>query len=206
MITLYSGTPGSGKSLHAAYRIIYWLEHGIPVIANFPIDLTYFNRGVFHNKPPKKPVLFTYLPDFEITVPYLMKYAKEHHKPGKEGQTVVVIDECSILFNSREYGRKDRMQWIKFLQCHRHYGYNFVLITQNDRLIDRQIRSFIEIEYKHRNAKNFKFIGHVLSLIFGGFFVAVEMWYGMRLKCSHQFFVLRKKKANIYNTQMIFDE
>ena len=38
MIYLYSGTPGSGKSLHTA-SVIYWtLKRGVPVIANFAIN------------------------------------------------------------------------------------------------------------------------------------------------------------------------
>ena len=39
MIYLYSGTPGSGKSLHTARVIYYSLKRGFPVIANFPINL-----------------------------------------------------------------------------------------------------------------------------------------------------------------------
>jgi len=39
MIYLYSGTPGSGKSLHLANIIWQKLRSGRPVIANFPIQL-----------------------------------------------------------------------------------------------------------------------------------------------------------------------
>lgn len=41
MIELYSGTPGSGKSLHCAERIYWRLRQGQPVIANFPIEPGY---------------------------------------------------------------------------------------------------------------------------------------------------------------------
>ena len=43
MTELYSGTPGSGKSLHSAYRLIEQIEKGKTVIANFPINMNYFN-------------------------------------------------------------------------------------------------------------------------------------------------------------------
>lgn len=46
MIELYSGTPGSGKSLHAAQKIKQWLEIiGEPVITNFP-----FKARVLHER------------------------------------------------------------------------------------------------------------------------------------------------------------
>ena len=39
MILLYSGTPGSGKSLHVAERLYHLLRAGRPVICNFNINL-----------------------------------------------------------------------------------------------------------------------------------------------------------------------
>ena len=39
MIYLYSGTPGSGKSLHQASDIYWWLHNGHPCICNFEINL-----------------------------------------------------------------------------------------------------------------------------------------------------------------------
>ena len=50
MILLYSGTPGSGKSLHVAERLYHLLRAGRPVICNFNINL---NRI-----PPKRRDLF----------------------------------------------------------------------------------------------------------------------------------------------------
>lgn len=68
MINLYSGTPGSGKSLMAAYEIINRLNLRRDVIANFPIDLSYFGK--------RKIGRFTWLDNSELTVSYLLDYAK----------------------------------------------------------------------------------------------------------------------------------
>ena len=38
MIRLYSGTPGSGKSLHVAEKIYNRLSAGKPVVCNFAIN------------------------------------------------------------------------------------------------------------------------------------------------------------------------
>ena len=203
MIELYSGTPGSGKSLYCAYEIIRLLNKGRNVIANFPIDMDYFK-----NKKGKSSVLlrkFIYANNQELTVQFLKQYAKCWHAPFKEHQTTIIIDECASIFNSRSWDAKDRMEWIYFFQQHRKLGYDVILISQNDRLIDRQIRAFIETEYKHRALKNYKTFGLLLSTITGGLFVRVEYWYGMRIKCSSEFFRLHRKKAKIYDTYKLFE-
>lgn len=196
MIVLYSGTPGSGKSLYCAYEMIDLLKKGRGVIANFPINTDYFGK--------KKRGQFTYLTNEELTVDYLMRYAERNHILGKEHQTTLIIDECACMFNSRQWDKKDRPKWIVFFQQHRKLGYDIILIAQNDRLIDRQIRAFIETEYKHRAIKNYKTFGLFLSFFTGGLFVRVEYWYGTHLRCGSQMFRLDRKKAKIYDTYMIF--
>jgi len=198
-VYLYSGTPGSGKSLRAAYKIIAWLKGGRAVIANFPIDEGYFKKS-------KKQIgTFTYLDNQSLTVDELKIYAKEHHKPFREHQTLLVIDECAAMFNSRTYGQGDRMDWIFFFQQHRKLGFDVILISQSDRLIDRQIRAFVETEYKHRAISHYKTFGWLISLVCGGLFVSVEYWYGAHLRCGSEMFTLNKKKAAIYDSFKIFE-
>lgn len=199
MIYLYSGTPGSGKSLYSAYEICDRLKYKKRVIANFNINFAYFKK-----KAESAKRYFTYCDNSELTPEFLVEFAKQNHKEGKESQTVIIIDECSILFNPREWDKGDRLKWIVFFQQHRKLGYDVILITQNDRLIDRQIRSFIETEYKYRRVKNYKLFGAVLDLLSGGLFIRVEYWYGTRLRCSSQWFRLNKRKSSIYNTFDIF--
>lgn len=197
MISLYSGTPGSGKSLYASYEIIRLLKNKRNVIANFPIDLSYFGK--------KKIGSFLYVDNFSLTVNYLIDYAKSHHKPNAEHQTTIFIDECSVKFNSRDFARKDRMDWIIFFQQHRKLGFDVVLITQNDRMIDRQIRGFIETEYKYRSIKNYNSLGFFASFFAGGLFCQVEYWYCTNLRCGSRWFRYDKKKAKIYDTYKIFE-
>lgn len=199
MITLYSGTPGSGKSLYASYVIWSRLMYGRPVIANFNI-----NFDAFGKKADKAKENFTWLDNSELTPRALYDYAKFHHKPGKESQTVLIIDECAVLFNSRDFSRKDRMEWIVFFQQHRKLGFDVILIAQQDRMIDRQIRGFIENEYKYRAIKHYKLFGFLLSFFTGGLFVRVENWYGLHLKVKSEFFTLNRRKAKIYNTFEVF--
>jgi hypothetical protein len=199
MIWLYSGTPGSGKSYHCAKDVYSRLKSGKRVIAN-----TVYNLGLIKESNREK---FTYKDNSELTVKFLEDYSKENHVTGVEGQTLLVIDECSVMFNSRDYARKDRMEWITLLQQHRKLGYNIILIAQSDRMIDRQIRNFIEYDVKHRSVKNFKIFGVILSLFAGGnLFAAVTYWYGMREKIEAEFIPYSKRIAKFYNTFEIFDE
>lgn len=217
MISLYSGTPGSGKSLHTANVIWDRLRTKRDVIANFDINLdivaqkkidyilTKFNPK--HKGKPKKIGKFIYRDMSEMTVDFLIEYAMKNHKAGRENQTLLIIDECAVIFNSRSWDAKDRMRWIIFFQQHRKLGYNVILVSQSDRLIDRQIRAFVEYDVKHRCANNFKLFGQILGLAAGGkLFAAITYWYGVRERCGVEFFVLNRRKAKIYDTFKVFSE
>ncbi|MCL2820987.1 MAG: zonular occludens toxin domain-containing protein [Oscillospiraceae bacterium] len=200
MIKMYTGTIGSGKSLHMARDIRFALVNKKQnVIANFPIDM---------NKITKNGTIktgeFIYLSNEELTVKYLIKYSIKNHK-GKEGETLLFIDEAGIKFNSRLYGDSDRMQWIKFFVMSRKLGFYIILASQKDRLLDRQIRGFVEYEIRHRNANKFKLIGLLLTLLRINIFVAVKIWYGMNEKDSSEIFRYRKKDGELYDTMLIFD-
>lgn len=212
MIYLYSGTPGSGKSLDVAADIMRKLRRGQNVICNFPINLDLVRNKTSKRLFPKvfknaeyKIGNFIYKDNSELNPQFLVDYAKENHKKGKEGQTLIVIDECATLFNPREYQLKDRPLWIKFFQLHRHLGYNVILIAQNDRLIDRQIRSFIEYDCKHRKANNYGNIGFIFTILHIKLFCAVDYWYGVRERCGIRFFTYRSLYSKLYDSYSAFD-
>ena len=201
MINLYSGTPGSGKSLHQAMDIYYALKYGRPVVANFEIDPDFVSstKGVFK-----------YVPNDELTPDLLRSFSREYfqstgRKP-KEGWIKVYIDECQILFNARSWNAADRSDWNSFFSNHRKYFMDIYLIAQFDRMIDRQIRSLIEYEYIHRKMSNFGIWGKLISLLFGGTaFVSVKRWYPLREKVSSEVIRCRKKWLRIYDTYKTFD-
>lgn len=199
---LYSGTPGSGKSLHAAKRIINTLRGGKTVIANFPINLDYFKNR--HGRMPKKLGKFEYIQNSELTVKFLKKYSLEKLEHFKESQCLVVIDECAVLFNPRT-ALKDRQDWVTFLSQHRKYGYDILLISQSDQLIDRQIRPMIETEFKHRALSNYGIWGWLLSYIIGKWFWVNTYWYGCRMRLGSDCFRMNKKQAKIYDSFRLFE-
>lgn len=196
-ITLMSGTPGSGKSLHAVFEALDWLKFGKNVITNFP--LTY-------DKYLKKQIKgdYEYWKNSDITPQNLSEYAKEHHKPGTKPQTLVIVDEASMMFNARDFGRKDRMEWIYFLANHRHFNFDIILIAQNDKMLDKQIRGLIEYDIKHRSLSNFNFITLLISKLFGGLFFCVSYWYPIRQCNGKSIIRFNRRKASCYDTMALF--
>lgn len=202
MITLYSGTPGSGKSYHAAKDLLKRFKRGGGIIANFPVSVP-------SNVSPAENLRVAYWDNSDITPQRLTAYALKYHKMGVEGQTLVVLDEAQVIFNCREFGVKDRKDWVKFFTQHRKLGFNMLLITQNDRMIDRQIRVLIENEVKHRKLNNYGFGGGLLQLLTLGrtWFIAIEYWYGgNKLLLSREIFPFRKSVSAIYDSYKMFDD
>ena len=197
MITFYSGTPGSGKSYHMAKEMRFKLRIGRNIISTVNIDLNKVN-----NNGKKKIGDFVYIPILDLDPMFFYEYAYKNHVKGKEGQTIIIIDEAQILFNPREYQRKNRSDWILFFTKHRHLGYNIIMTSQFDRLIDRQIRSLFEYEVKHRKINNYG----MLFLLPWTFFACVEYWYGNKLVVSRRFMRFNKKTASIYDSYVMYDE
>ena len=201
MIYLYSGTPGSGKSYHAVAVIAHKLGRRDKnrVIANFPLT------------GKKITSRFEYWDNSEICISKLMQYARAHHRLGVEGQTLVVIDEAQCVFNSRDWNGKgviysalkrqpdSRMDWIKFFSQHRKFGFNVILIAQSDKMLDKQIRSLIEYDIKHIKMNNGFFFFLPTS------FLAVEKWYGQRMKLGQEVIWYHKRIAAMYDSYALFD-
>lgn len=217
MITFYSGTPGSGKSLHVARDIYWFLRTGGCVIANFDI-----NRETFRIRDKKDPKIikkninkgtFLYVPNHMLNPTLLTNYARAFFKRDsqgriKEGQCKLIIDECQLMFNARSWNMSGREQWCSFFTQHRKFGFDIILISQFDRLVDRQIRSLIEYEVKHRKLNNFRTFGKFVGLLYGGqAFMAITYWYQIKGKdgiISKITFSGRKKYYNFYNSYKIF--
>lgn len=164
MISLYSGTPGSGKSCHAAREIALRLQRkDSVVIGNF-----YFNT-----KAVKKcKGVYLYVPNHRLDPDKLLRFSRRLSKHLgrrlREGEVKIYIDEAQLLFNSREYSSPDRRAWLSFFSQHRHYGYDVILLAQFDRMLDRQIRGLIEYDYIHRKISNAGKIGAVLGFLSRG--------------------------------------
>lgn len=207
MIVLFSGTPGSGKSLHTSKIIVDTLKtEGGRVLANFEIS----EKGLKANSfiLPVHFKHFVYVPNSDLTVDYLIDYSKNYFKNKKkikEDSITLIIDECQLIFNAREWNKQGRDKWLSFFTQHRKYGYYIILIAQFDRMIDRQIRSLIEYEYIHRKVKNVGFGGFIFNLFSGGsLFGYVKRYYPLNERLGFTFFKGNNKLYNLYDSYSDF--
>lgn len=201
MMSLYSGTPGSGKSLHVAEILFHRLRTGKPCICNFPICLDKVGG--------KKSKRFVYKDNSALTPKFLIEFAQDYIQECgrvKEDDILLVIDECQLLFNSRDWGRKDRADWLAFFTMHRHLGYQIILVAQFDRMLDRQVRCLLEYEHVHRKVSNRGLFGFLMSAFFlGRLFACVKVWYPMKEKVGANFFVAKKRYFSLYDSYAMFD-
>ncbi len=200
MIYLFSGTPGSGKSLDVAKAILEQIKNGRPCIGNFEIN--------YEKIKGRKKGEFTYIDNYEMTPDKLIQYSREvfKNKPRiREDYILLVIDECQLLFNARDWNIRGRNEWLSFFTQHRKFGYKIILVAQFDRMVDRQIRSLIEYEYVHRKVSNYGIGGLILSSVLGGgMFVSVQIWYPLKEKVGSKWFKCRKSLYSLYDTYNMF--
>ncbi len=203
MIVLYSGTPGSGKSLHAAKEIrsrLHQKQRKI-IIGNF-----YFNTAAVK----KCRGVYLYVPNDRLTPARLLKFARHYAqhigRRLREGELQLFIDEAQLLFNSREWELVRASGWLSFFSQHRHYGYDVMLMAQFDRMLDRQVRSLIEYDVIHRKVMRAGKIGFLVGLLTGGnLYVAVECWYPIREKTGSAFFFGGKRLFALYDSYNHFE-
>ena len=198
-IELFTGTPGSGKSLDAANEIRIELKHGKPVIANFEVITNEDWSGTF-----------TYMPNSRVSPGNLVALARDYWsgRDFKENGIVLVLDECQLLFNSRNWNvDTDRMEWLEFFSQHRKYGYRVILICQADIMIDKQFRSLVEYECNHRKISHYGFLGLLLKYIcIGEIFYSCQTLYAAKIKTGGRFFRYSKKLGAMYDSYTTFQQ
>lgn len=193
MVILYTGTPGSGKSYHATDIVHTATRRKKYIIANFVINL-----------PEKQQPYFYFLDNKQMRPDVLIKFSREQLQPNKESQAILIIDEAATMFNST-YVKKGAELWIKFFSQHRKLGFDVILIAQNDKMLDRQVRANIEYHYLHRKIQNFGLKGFVIRMLLHKDFVCVHYWYGINERLGADYFRIKKKIAASYDTFSLFD-
>lgn len=197
-ITIFTGTPGSGKSYHAAREIHEALRFSKSyVITNFPIHNERYQNALYEcveNDQLNPDLLVSRAVDFWSV------------RKFKEGGLLLVLDEAQLIFNSRTWNSADRLKWIQFFSQHRKLGYNVILIAQDMDMIDKQFRALLEYEVNHRKLGNYGMFGKVLSiLMFGQYFYACKYYVGNKVKIDGEFIRFRKKIAAIYDSYGMFE-
>lgn len=201
MIELYSGTPGSGKSLHVAKIIRERLRmYNCVIIGNF-----YVNQ----NTVKKRKGTYIYVDNSRLEperlIKFAIRYARHKGRRLKEDELYLFIDEAQLLFNSRDWQLIKTSGWVSFYSQHRKLGFYIGLIAQFDRMLDRQIRSLIENEIKHRKVSRAGLFGKLLGFLTGdNLFIYIKIWYPMKQKVYSEFFLGTKKVYDLYDSYGLF--
>lgn len=220
-VTMFSGTVGSGKSLHTAREIKEKLRWGRNVISTVNIDTTlcFMNKiqeWVFNITRGKKHYYiedvrqknFYYIDILEVTPEYLYRFAGMHHVEGKERQTYLYLDECVAIFSPTCRTMQDLKEWEKwqtFFRMSRQLGYEIIIIPQSARLISRKVIETCEIEVKHFAQKHHGTFGFFLSFFLGGVFTAYTFWRGDKRKAQSQhWYKYKPLYGAMYNSYTLF--
>ena len=192
-IYLYSGTPGSGKSLHATREIYETLKYKKKfVISNYDLNL-----------PEDLDEHFTYCPNNFLRPGLLVDIARNiwSVRRFEEDGILLVIDECQLLFNSRNWNDSNRMDWLEFFSQHRKYGYKVIFIAQDDSMVDKQFRALIEYDVNHRKVGRFGIFGAIVNAVcFGQMFYACTYYYTKKYKLNGEWFRCSKKITSLYDS------
>ena len=209
MIYLYSGVPGSGKSLHAASDLRYALNRpgrSRPVIANFPLGE---NAKVRHRDS------YMYLSNSEITPKILTDFADDYWSRGenrfREEWIILALDEVQLVYNSRNWqdkgtGKGDsRLDWLEFLSQPRKYGYKVIMIAQSAKMIDNQFRMLVEIEVNHRKVSTMGGLGALLAAPFAGrLFMWVSYLFQTGERLGSTLYIAKKRDWQMYDSYARF--
>jgi zona occludens toxin len=150
MIYLITGVPGSGKSLYAVSTLVQQLmketikaKDGKEIARRLCVDGIpdlLLPHELLATPPEHDTVALAKGKDAEPSKPEGNGVWNwyEWAKPGD----LIVIDEAQRYWRPRGMGTKPPKE-IQMLETHRHYGVDFIIITQNAMLIDQNVRRLV---------------------------------------------------------------
>lgn len=132
MITIITGTPGAGKTLYTIEKLLQPLiGTQVPVVGDDGVT-TIHPRTIYSN-------INGLLLDHELIDGGDSKGLRDWHTWAKPG-SVIVFDEVQRFWKPRPNGSAVPPD-IEALETHRHMGVDFIIITQNVLLVDRNIHA-----------------------------------------------------------------
>jgi zona occludens toxin len=139
MIELYEGVPGSGKSYHAiCEKFLAWVKQGRRLY--IAVDGIYLDRLSLFTGIDLE-TLEQQITIWKDSVEVLQAF--QHVEPG----SAVIIDEAQTVFRSMQKVEPGLLRW---LETHRHYGVDILLMSQDFRQMSQGVTRLIEATVKFR--------------------------------------------------------
>lgn len=203
MISMYSGTIGSGKTYHAIEVIIEALDKGKHVIANFPLKFSPANvkRGWAERFMYVDDRYFMGVKGIRLLIDLARRMGWDQDE--REGLCLVVIDEATNYFPKEDNSKPEQKLWKSFFTQTRKLGYDFILIVQDDSSINKTVGKCIEYDVKHRKANNV-FPFSLLTKLNIVIFYYNTYWKQQRIRLRSEGTIFVKRLAKMYETKKMF--
>jgi hypothetical protein len=205
MITILQGSPGHGKSYTLVREIAETVRKNEPVATNVPLrgDWPYvmarwctlfsrFRKETVIAKAERFRKLVLVSDDVDVLLRVRLA--------GKgEGRGKLIVDEAHRDMNNRvDRTSEGRKKILAHISAHRHYGFDVVIATQDEKNIDTQVRGIHEFLSTVRNFKRAPIIGKILWF---NVFLRVTIWNDRaKTKAGISIYGLSKKLARLYDT------
>jgi hypothetical protein len=219
VIALVTGTPGAGKSYYTVCQIIEALEAGKFVATNVELAPGWEHKVANHHPlrwliPGRRRRLAASYRERVYISPDLDELFRLRLAGRKEGRGWMILDEAHNWMNARTWDSDEdgqstkaeavrrRLQVVRFFSQHRKLGWDIFLISQDEKNIDRQVRSLFEYHIKLKNLRRMKVAGIPISPF--NIFLAVWMWHdGAKSIVKRQARRLVRWKARLYDTMAL---
>lgn len=155
-----TGTRGAGKSLVAVARLRDYIASGKPVATNIDLRLDKLVQ-----KAPRAPVYR--MPD-RPTAEDFEALPVVHDTGNEELNGALVLDECAVWLNAREWGGGDRPKIIDWLLHSRKRGWDLFFIVQDVSLLDKQARTTLfdyTVICRRLDRLKVPFVGRIISAL-----------------------------------------
>jgi hypothetical protein len=156
MIELLEGVPGAGKSYHAvAEYLLPWVRKGRRIyvyVDGFYLDRLAKFEGVE-------------LEDLERQITVWQSGIEVIQRlTSVEPGSAVFIDECQTVFRAQQKVSGEILRW---LETHRHYGIDVLLICQDYRQVTSGVTRVVEMTTKFRRLDRFGFKNRYQAFVRG---------------------------------------
>ncbi|GEM_PF-1267046 len=198
MADFFQGTRGSGKTKLAVSRIEDRLKRGCRVATN--LDL-FLDKLV-----PNSSTVVTRLPDFPRSIdlkdlgpayPELNPDNPDTYDKKRFG--LIVLDEVLTFFNSRSWNDPDRLNVVNWLVQSRKMGWDLILIGQDNKAIDKQMRASL-IDNMYYCSSGQKMFGGLFGNVLMGFYAILT--FGRPFPKFHKYscYASLEKKKSTYDS------
>lgn len=226
-INCIQGTPGSGKSAFAVSMLLDHLRRGGVVAANFSLvdgwaetvaKRSFACRFLGKDHIESAQDLWSRfkvvgsLEGVNQASKELIPLAKGKIADQYEDHGLLVLDECQLVFNSRQWQKN--MEWIEFFSQHRKHKWSVLMVSHSVEMVDSQIRNFIEYDVRFRNLNKVKLpvVGVPVSrlLLADNAFLSIWRYYGLGAGAGNIFkrelTKLKLWEARLYDSMKIFSQ